>query len=67
MISEPVLVEVGDRIATVTLNRPAARNALNRATQYALWDAIAAADRDPSGGRGDLDRDRSGVLCGHRP
>jgi enoyl-CoA hydratase len=47
MISEPVLVSVADRIATVTLNRPTARNALNRATQYALWEAIAAADRDP--------------------
>jgi enoyl-CoA hydratase len=47
MISEPVLVDVGDRIATVTLNRPTARNALNRATQYALWDAIAAADGNP--------------------
>jgi enoyl-CoA hydratase len=47
MISESVLVDVADRIATVTLNRPAARNALNRATQYALWDAIAAADGNP--------------------
>ncbi|HUN38140.1 MAG TPA: enoyl-CoA hydratase [Trebonia sp.] len=47
MISESVLVEVADRIATVTLNRPEARNALNRATQYGLWDAVAAADRDP--------------------
>jgi len=46
MISEQVLVETADRVATVTLNRPAARNALNRATQYALWDAIAAADQD---------------------
>jgi enoyl-CoA hydratase len=29
------------------LNRPAARNALNRVTQYALWDAVAAAGRNP--------------------
>ena len=42
-----VLVAVEDHIATVTLNRPQARNALNRATQYALWDAVAAADADP--------------------
>jgi enoyl-CoA hydratase len=42
-----VLAEVADHIATVTLNRPQARNALNRATQYALWDAVAAADADP--------------------
>jgi enoyl-CoA hydratase len=41
-----VLAVVEDHIATVTLNRPQARNALNRATQYALWDA-AAADADP--------------------
>lgn len=47
MIPDLVLVNVGDRIATVTLNRPTARNALNRATQYALWDAIAAAGRNP--------------------
>jgi len=34
-------------VATVTLNRPAARNALNRALMQALWDAIAAVDADP--------------------
>jgi enoyl-CoA hydratase len=42
-----VLVDVADGVATITLNRPAARNALNRATQYALWDAVAAAGADP--------------------
>jgi len=42
-----VLVVVEDLVATVTLNRPEARNALDRATQYALWDAIAAADANP--------------------
>jgi enoyl-CoA hydratase len=46
--AEPVvLVEVDDRIATVTLHRPAARNALNRELMYALWDAVAAAGDDP--------------------
>ena len=46
--NDPVVqVAVEDTIATVTLNRPGARNALNRATQYALWDAVAAADADP--------------------
>jgi enoyl-CoA hydratase len=46
--AEPlVLVDVEDRIATVTLNRPAARNALSRALTYALWDAVAAAGDDP--------------------
>lgn len=43
-----VLVEVADRIATVTLNRPAARNALSRALLNQLWDALVAADDDAS-------------------
>jgi enoyl-CoA hydratase len=42
-----VLADVADGVATITLNRPAARNALNRALQYALWDAVAAAGADP--------------------
>jgi enoyl-CoA hydratase len=37
-----VLVEVEDRIATLTLNRPEARNALSRALMHALWDAFVA-------------------------
>jgi enoyl-CoA hydratase len=45
---EPLVIfEVNDRIATLTLNRPEARNALNRALMHALWDAIARAGRDP--------------------
>jgi enoyl-CoA hydratase len=41
---EPVvLYQVQDRIATVTLNRPRARNALSRALTHALWDAVRAA------------------------
>ena len=48
MEDEPlVMVEVEDRIATLTLNRPEARNALNRALIYALWDAIGTAGSDP--------------------
>jgi enoyl-CoA hydratase len=43
----PVLVEVEDRIATVTLHRPEARNALNRELMYALWDAMVAAGENP--------------------
>jgi enoyl-CoA hydratase/carnithine racemase len=43
-----VLVDVEDRIATVTLNRPAARNALSRALSFALWDAVLAAGADPA-------------------
>ncbi|WP_018506391.1 enoyl-CoA hydratase [Parafrankia discariae] len=46
--SEPVvLVETADRVTTVTLNRPAARNALSRALTHALWDAVTAAGDDP--------------------
>jgi enoyl-CoA hydratase len=42
-----VIVETKDRVATVTLNRPAVRNALNRALIQALWDAIAQVGADP--------------------
>ena len=37
-----VRYEVQDRIATVTLNRPGARNALSRALTRALWASSAA-------------------------
>jgi enoyl-CoA hydratase len=42
-----VLYEVQDRVATVTLNRPAARNALSRALTHELWDAVKAAGDAP--------------------
>jgi enoyl-CoA hydratase len=46
--TEPVvLVGIEDRIATVTLNRPEARNALSRRLTHELWDAVAAAGDDP--------------------
>ncbi|MFM8304787.1 MAG: enoyl-CoA hydratase [Actinomycetota bacterium] len=45
--TDVVLVEVADRIGTVTLNRPPARNALSRAVMYGLWDAVDALGRDP--------------------
>ncbi len=45
--AEPVvLVEVSDRVATITLNRPGARNALNTELRRALPKAIAGADQD---------------------
>jgi enoyl-CoA hydratase len=48
MATEPlVLVHAEDRIATLTLNRPEARNALSRALMYALWDGVKAAGDDP--------------------
>lgn len=47
-MTEPVLlVEVEDRVTTLTLNRPDVRNALSRDLTHALWDAVAAAGRDP--------------------
>lgn len=46
--TEPlVLVEVSDRVATLTMNRPEARNALSRALTHALWDAVRDAGDDP--------------------
>jgi enoyl-CoA hydratase len=42
-----VLAQVEDRIATLTLNRPEARNALSQALTQALWDAVAGAGADP--------------------
>ncbi|WP_051193394.1 enoyl-CoA hydratase [Nocardia jiangxiensis] len=42
-----VRVETADRVATLTLNRPTARNALSRALMDALWDAVTAAGDDP--------------------
>ena len=41
-----VLVEIADRVATITMNRPAQRNALNRALRRALPAAITACDED---------------------
>ncbi len=43
-MSDVVLVDVSDRIATITLNRPEARNALNREVRTALPRAVADAD-----------------------
>ncbi|CUU58439.1 enoyl-CoA hydratase [Parafrankia irregularis] len=46
--NEPVvLVETQNRVTTVTLNRPAARNALSRELLHLLWDAVLAAGADP--------------------
>jgi enoyl-CoA hydratase len=46
-VSEPVLlVDVTDRVATLTLNRPERRNALNAALTNALWDAVQEAGED---------------------
>jgi len=46
--AEVVLVDVADRVAVITLNRPEARNALNRAVRKALPIAIEQCDADDS-------------------
>jgi enoyl-CoA hydratase len=46
-MAELVLVETIDRVRTVTLNRPEARNALSVALQHEAGAALAAADADP--------------------
>jgi enoyl-CoA hydratase len=45
-MNEVVLVDVADRVATITLNRPEARNALDRAVRKALPAAIEVCDAD---------------------
>jgi enoyl-CoA hydratase len=46
-MADLVLVDTSDRICTVTLNRPEARNALSVALQREAGAALAAADADP--------------------
>jgi enoyl-CoA hydratase len=46
--SDDILVETAGRVATVTLNRPAARNALNAAVRAALPEIVRALDDDPA-------------------
>ena len=45
-MSDTVLVDVADRVATITMNRPDARNAINRKLSFALWDALLGANAD---------------------
>jgi len=45
-VSETVLSETAERVCTVTLNRPDARNAMNSELQRALAIALAAAEAD---------------------
>lgn len=45
-MADPVLVDVADGVATITINRPEARNALNRAVRRALPEAINAAEAE---------------------
>ncbi|CAM5282073.1 enoyl-CoA hydratase-related protein [Streptomyces hirsutus] len=45
-MADTVLYEVSDGLATITLNRPEAMNALNVAAKVALRDAVRAAADD---------------------
>jgi enoyl-CoA hydratase len=46
-MAELVLIDTADRVRTITLNRPEARNALSVALQREAGAALAAADSDP--------------------
>ena len=46
----PVLLEVADGVATVTLNRPQAMNALSKGLRQALHDTMRAVDADAAVG-----------------
>lgn len=50
MIYENILTRTEGRVGIVQLNRPKARNALNRELMTELMDALTAYDRDPSVG-----------------
>ncbi|HEX5267826.1 MAG TPA: enoyl-CoA hydratase [Acidimicrobiales bacterium] len=48
-MSDPVLlVDVADRVALLTMNRPQSRNALNQAMRAALVDTVGALQADPA-------------------
>ena len=47
MTYEDILYEADDRVATITLNRPARMNAFGQTLRDEVVDAVARADRDP--------------------
>jgi 2-(1,2-epoxy-1,2-dihydrophenyl)acetyl-CoA isomerase len=47
-VTDSVLFEVDDAVATITLNRPAARNALTAETKAALLDTLRRCGSDPA-------------------
>ncbi|WP_426231574.1 enoyl-CoA hydratase [Pararhizobium sp. DWP3-4] len=46
-MEKPIIIEQQDRVVIVTLNRPAARNALNSEIMHALAAELAPLDRNP--------------------
>ena len=63
----PVLLDVGERIATITLNRPEARNALSSEVLRLLPRLMHEADTDDDVDVDHPDRRRPGVLRRARP
>ena len=49
-MEKPIIVEHQGRVVVVTLNRPAARNALNTEIMRAMGEELAPLDRDPGVG-----------------
>jgi enoyl-CoA hydratase len=49
-MEKPIIVERQDRVVIVTINRPAARNALNTDIMHAIVNELAPMDRDPGVG-----------------
>ena len=47
-MTDPILTEIADGIATVTLNRPEAVNALSKALRHRLYEVMTALDADDS-------------------
>ena len=48
MTETVLLVDVADRVALLTMNRPESRNALNRALRAALVETVGALQEDPA-------------------
>ncbi len=66
-MSDSLLVDIKDRVALLTLNRPAARNALSSELLRALPEAIVAADANDDVDVIVLTGVRPGVLRRARP
>ena len=67
MLSDTLLVDIKDGVALLTLNRPAARNALSSELLRALPEAIVAADANDDVDVDRAHRRRPGVLRRPRP